>query len=115
MAFVMGGHREDDVHGNALSTMERYDTLSGQWSAVTAINSRRRNFPAYAIVGEVFISGGEDEDDSPLSSVEKYSPSSDTWSGVSSLPEPRSDHAQVAVGSTLYVLGGFAEVVERPS
>jgi hypothetical protein len=110
MAFVMGGHREDDVHGNALSTMERYDVLSGEWSAVTAMNTRRRNISACAVTGEVYVTGGEDEDDSPLSSVEKYLPLNDTWSVVSSLPEPRSDHAAVALGSAMYVLGGFSGV-----
>jgi hypothetical protein len=110
MALVMGGHMEDDVHGNALSTMERYDVLSGQWSAVTAMSTRRLNFSACAVMGEIYVSGGEDQDDSPLSSVEKYLPSSDAWSDVSSLPEPRSHHAAVALGSTLYVLGGFAGV-----
>jgi hypothetical protein len=110
MAFVMGGHMYDDVHGNALSTMERYDVLSGQWSTVTAMSTRRHNFSACAVMGEVYVTGGEDEDNSPLPSVEKYSPPSNTWSVVSSLPEPRSDHAQVAVGSTLYVLGGFVGV-----
>jgi hypothetical protein len=108
MAFVMGGHMYDDVHGNALSTMERYDVLSGQWSAVTAMSTRRHNFSACAVMGEVYVTGGEDEGYDPLSSVEKYSPPSDTWSVVSSLPEPRSDHAAVALGSAMYVLGGFA-------
>jgi hypothetical protein len=110
LAFVMGGHRYDDVHGNALSTMERYDVLSGQWSAVTEMSTRRRNISACAVMGEVYVTGGEDKDDTPLSSVEKYSPPSDTWSVVFSLPEPRSDHAAVAVGSAMYVLGGFAGV-----
>jgi hypothetical protein len=110
VAFVMGGHMYDDVHGNALSTMERYDVLSGQWSAVTAMSTRRRNISACAVMGEIYVTGGEDEDDYPLSSVEKYSPSSDTWSVVSSLPEPRSDHAAVALESTLYVLGGIEGV-----
>jgi hypothetical protein len=80
MAFVMGGHREDDIHGNSLSTMERYDVLSGQWSAVTAMSTRRLNFSACAAVGEIYVTGGEDEDNSPLSSVDKYLPSSDIWS-----------------------------------
>jgi hypothetical protein len=120
MSFVVGGitHEggddddDDDVFvdddGVALSTMERYDVSSGQWSAATAMGTCRHNFGACVVMGEIYVTGGEDEGNDPLSSVEKYSPSSDTWSTVSNMPEPRSDHAAVAVGSTLYVLGGYA-------
>jgi hypothetical protein len=108
MAFVMGGTINDNDR-EALSTIERYDILLNQWSAVTAMRSRRKNFGTCAVMGEVYVTGGEDEDDNPLSSIKKYSPVNDTWSTVSFLPELRSDHAQDAVGSAMYVLGGFAE------
>jgi hypothetical protein len=107
MAFVMGG-TINDFDREALSTIERYDISLNQWSAVTAMRTRRKNFGTCAVMGEVYVTGGEDEGNDPLSSVEKYSPLSDTWSTVSFLPELRSDHAQVAVGSAMYVLGGFA-------
>jgi N-acetylneuraminic acid mutarotase len=62
------------------------------------------------VAGDVYVTGGEDEDDDLLSSMEKYSPSSNTWSIVPSLPEQRSEHAAVAVGTAMYVLGGYAVV-----
>jgi hypothetical protein len=114
MAFVMGvinhdGDNDDDGDdGVALSTMERYDVSSGQWSAATAMVTCRHNFGTSVVMGEIYVIGGEGEGNEPLSSVEKCSPSSDTWSTVSSMPEPRSHHAAVTVGSALYVLGGFA-------
>jgi hypothetical protein len=108
LAFVMGGMYYYD-RGGTLSSMEGYDVSSGQWSAATAMSTCRHNFGACVVMGEIYVTGGEDEDDEPLSSVEKYSPSSDTWSNVSALPEPRSRHAAVAVGSAMYVLGGFIE------
>jgi hypothetical protein len=104
MAFVMGG-LDDDF--DTLSTMELYDAFSDQWSAATNMSTRRHSFAACAVVGQIYVSGGEGGDDSNfLSSVEKYSPSSDTWSTVSALPEPRSEHAAVAVGSAMHVFGG---------
>jgi hypothetical protein len=78
MAFVMGGL---NYHCNTLSSMERYDDSSGQWSPATAMNTRRHSFGACEVLGEIYVSGGEGGDDSNLlSSVEKYSPASDTWS-----------------------------------
>jgi N-acetylneuraminic acid mutarotase len=119
MAFVMGGRNDnnnydDDDDDNDLlfssSTMERYDISSGQWSAATAMGTRRHNFGSCVVMGEVYVTGGKDEDSNDLSSVEKYLPLNDTWSVVYSLPEPRTDHAAVAVGSAMYVLGGYTGV-----
>jgi hypothetical protein len=114
MVFVMGGinANDDDVFddGLALSTMGRYDVSSGQWSAATAMGTCRHSFGACAVMGEVYVTGGKDEDSNDLSSVEKYSPLNDTWSVVSSLPKRRSKHAAIAVGSAMYVLGGYAGV-----
>jgi N-acetylneuraminic acid mutarotase len=58
------------------------------------------------MAGEIYATGGRDEDDDALSSVEKYTPSNDTWSAVAPLPTARSHHAAVTVGSVVYVLGG---------
>jgi hypothetical protein len=122
MAFVMGGvnmHNYDDSEDDDdvddefsiyKSTMERYDVSSGQWSAATAMGTRRYSFGACSVMGEVYVSGGEDEDNNDLSSVEKYSPLNDTWSVVSSLPNRKSKHAALAVGSAMYVLGGCTGV-----
>jgi hypothetical protein len=111
MAFVMGGL---DGDSDTLSSMERYDAFSDQWSPATNMSTRRHSFAACAVVGQIYVSGGEGSDGfNFLSSVEKYSPSSDTWSTVSALLEPRSEHAAVAVGAAMYVLGGYTEVDGR--
>jgi hypothetical protein len=111
MVFVMGGMNPDEFDDSVtISSMERNDVSSNQWSAATNMGTYRYSFGACAVAGEVYVTGGMDEDESRLSSVEKYSPLSDTWSIVSALPEPRSNHIQVAVGTAMYVLGGFAEV-----
>ncbi len=101
-AFVMGGCGGQVT----LASMERYDASSGQWSAAAPINTTRYRFGACAMAGELYVTGGADNNGTYLSSVERYSPSSDTWSALSPLPEPRSCHSAVAVGSFMYVLGG---------
>jgi N-acetylneuraminic acid mutarotase len=105
VAYVMGGCDND---GNeALSSMERYDASSGQWSEAAAMGTARSDHGACVIAGELYVTGGYNADGHHLSSVEKYSPSSDTWSAVAPLPAGRSRHAAVTVGSAMYVLGGF--------
>jgi hypothetical protein len=113
-AYVMGGYDEDD---DLLSSMERYDAASGQWSARMPMGTSRAAFGACVIAGEIYVSGGFPKrpevgvDDVELSSVEKYSPAHDTWSSVASMPSGIATHAAVAVGSTMYVLGGVVDQI----
>jgi hypothetical protein len=104
MAFVMGGW---DTSQSTIRSMERYDPLlSGQWRTVAPMQIAREHFGACVIAGEIYVCGGENDEDGTLSSAERYSPVSDTWSAVTPLPVARSRHAVVAVGSDVYVLGG---------
>jgi hypothetical protein len=103
MAYVMGGR---GVGLTMLSSMERYDASSGQWSEAAAMGTARWAFGACVVAGELYVTGGRGENNR-LSSVGKYSPSTDTWSAVAPLPASRASHAAVAVGSAMYVLGGL--------
>jgi hypothetical protein len=49
-AFVMG---KDNYDGEVLSSMERYDTSSGEWSMAAPMNTARSNFGACVIDGEI--------------------------------------------------------------
>jgi hypothetical protein len=104
MAYVIGGRNFDDV---PLSSMERYDASSGQWSAVATMSGLRTNVGACVLQGEIYVTGGKSSFN-PLSIVEKYSPSTDTWSAVALRPGGRSTHCAVTVGSTMYVLRGHS-------
>jgi hypothetical protein len=70
MVFVMGGksydNDDDDDDGVALSTMERYNVSSDQWSVATAMVSCRYCFGACVVMGEIYVTGGEDEGNDPL-------------------------------------------------
>jgi N-acetylneuraminic acid mutarotase len=105
MAYVIGGA---GANHNSLSSMERYDVSSGQWSAAAATGTPRVYFSACVLAGELYVIGGASGPtaDTALSTVEKYSPLSDTWSAVTSLPSARAGHKAVTVGTTIYVLGG---------
>jgi N-acetylneuraminic acid mutarotase len=112
VSFVMGGWDETLA---TLSSMERYDLSSGQWSVVAAMGRERSHFGTCVVAGELYAIGGSDNELSLLSSVEKYSPSSDTWGAVTPLPAARAGHAAVAVGSHVYVLGGDVNAASTSS
>jgi hypothetical protein len=113
MAFVMGGtgfmydDDSDDGEYGHLASMERYDALSGRWSAVAGMGTERTHAGVCAISGDIYISGGWDGRHQRFNSVEKYSISSDTWSTFTILPLSRSHHVAVTVGLTMYILGGL--------
>jgi hypothetical protein len=73
VAYVMGVA----YPGVTLSSMERYDAVSGQWSAVAAMGAARGMLGACEVAGELYVSGGWGSGQFFLSSVEKYSLSSD--------------------------------------
>jgi N-acetylneuraminic acid mutarotase len=107
VAYVMGGFAN---YATKLSSMERYDASSGQWSVAAAMGTTRSEMGACVLAGELYVSGGYDSDGNRLSTVEKYSPSSNTWSAVAPMPMARCAHAAVVVGSAMYVLGGTLSV-----
>jgi N-acetylneuraminic acid mutarotase len=105
MAYMLGG---ENANFQAMSSVERYDASSGQWSTVAAMGTARGGASACSMTGMIYVTGGTGGDVADaLSSVEKYSPASNTWSCVAPMPEARYTHAAVAVGSAMYVLGGL--------
>jgi hypothetical protein len=103
VVYILGGYGSNS---DILSSMERYDESSGQWSERTAMGFPRSSFGACVVAGEVYVTGGQDGG-GLLSSVEKYSPSTGTWSAMLPLPRARYFHGAVAVGSAMYILGGI--------
>jgi hypothetical protein len=86
MAYVldgMGRGRGGEGSYGKLSSMERYDASSGQWSALASMGTARLQFGSCMLTGELYVIGGWDCN-YRLSSVEKYTPSSDSWSAVGS-------------------------------
>jgi hypothetical protein len=104
--YIMGGEGADWIE---FSSMERYDAVSGQWSAAVSMSTARSKLSACVLAGEVYATGGLDAHGMVLASVEKYSPHSDTWITVTPMPDGRFFHVAVAVGSNLYVLGGLTD------
>jgi hypothetical protein len=108
-AYAIGGFDGAGLENGILSSVERFDASSGQWSASASMSTARNIFGACALAGELYVLGGKDSSNHYLSSVEKYSPVSDTWSAVAPMPDARAGHAAVTVGSAIYFLGGCVD------
>jgi hypothetical protein len=102
VAYVMGGYG----NGHRLSSVERYDSLSGQWSTVADILNERSHFGSCVLNGNIYVTGGTETGADSMTSVEKYCPSTDTWSTVAPLLLGSHSHAAVVIGSAMYVFGG---------
>jgi hypothetical protein len=102
-SFMVAGN---SAGGRVLSSVERYNATSRQWSAVTPMGTARTNFGACVVAGELYVTGGTGVSVNPLSSVEKYTPESDTWSTIAPMPAARSFHAVIGIGTAMYVFGG---------
>jgi hypothetical protein len=103
IAYLVGG---DGNEGGVLSSMERYNATSRQWSAVTPMSTARTNFGACVVAGELYVIGGTGAHVNPLSSVEMYTPENDTWSTIAPMPAARSFHAAIGIGTAIHVFGG---------
>jgi N-acetylneuraminic acid mutarotase len=106
VAFVMGGIEHD---GRVLSSIERYNAFSGEWSAMAGMSTARQNFGACVLDGEFYVIAGFGSNEMMVDSVEKFSLASDAWIALAPLPAGRVCHATVVVGSVVHIMGGETE------
>lgn len=111
--YAVGG--EDQEDNNALlASVERYDIVSGQWSAVASMASARRQGSTVALGGHVYAIGGWDVNAAGLccgtymNAVERYDPDSDSWSLMQPMGEGRVRLSLVALDGFIYAIGGEA-------
>jgi hypothetical protein len=104
VAFVAGGVDND---GEMLTSMERYDVVTGVWRKVEPMATARDMLGLCKLSdGGLYATGGSSIDYVTLATVERYDLDLDTWNAASPLPRPRYVHCACAVGDAMYVLGG---------
>lgn len=90
--YVVGGYASDSVEGPMqLDSVERYDTLTQQWSFVRPLNCRRSALSCVTLDKHLFALGGYDGQNFS-SVVEIYDPEKDKWTYGTSLTKERSGH-----------------------
>jgi hypothetical protein len=102
--FVLGGEASD---GNFISTLERYDNLSGMWLEGASMMEARSYFGLCEVGEKLYASGGQNAYSVRLTSFECYDPTLNIWSAVTALPRGRYGHCVCAVGNIIHVLCGF--------
>jgi hypothetical protein len=111
VAFAVGGCADD----GQLASVERYDVLSGAWREAAPMREARRNFGLCELEGELYVTGGTNDDGEVLASVERYDPNQDTWSAAPAMPCSRYGHRACAVGDAMYLLGGVEHTMAAGS
>ncbi|XP_039104368.1 kelch-like protein 17 isoform X2 [Hyaena hyaena] len=84
---------------------ERYDPLTGTWTSIAAMSTRRRYVRVAMLDGNLYAVGGYDSS-SHLATVEKYEPQVNTWTPVASMLSRRSSAGVAVLEGALYVAGG---------
>ena len=90
-----------------LTTVEKYCTVTRQWTVVGSLNEQRSDGSAVVHNGKMYIFGGYAGD--ALNSAEVYSVETDSWSGIASMRTKRSGASAVSIpgSNKIMVLGGY--------
>ena len=100
--YVMGG-----IGANVLDTVEVYDPQADSWQRVASMPQCLCNHAAAVIGGKIYVTGGDDSQESQMNSVYVYDPQAGAWAQLASMGIARRCHASAAVGGKLYVFGGW--------
>ncbi|KDR11165.1 kelch-like protein 10 isoform X2 [Zootermopsis nevadensis] len=97
--------------GLRLSTAERYDCETDQWSLIAPMNKKRTFASAAVLNDKIYVAGGDDGNNciNYLNSVEVYDPDTNRWTFVAPMLFEREDFSCVAFHGCLYALGGCNE------
>ena len=105
LVLVVGGR--DDI-GNALTSAELYEPVTGVWTAVAGALGTARAFHTATRLpnGLVMISGGEDASGDVLGSVELFDPVNNAFQPASPLITPRSRHSTTLLADGYVLTAG---------
>jgi hypothetical protein len=105
--YVVGGYFNRKNNGDALDSVEFYDTTSNCWVLMNNRMTKGRYMPTlFEFSGEIYVVGGDNSDEN--TTIEKMDKDSGIWEMVAMCPENRNECAVVLVGSKIFLLGGIA-------
>jgi N-acetylneuraminic acid mutarotase len=102
--------------GDAISSVERYDPKTNNWSLAAGLTQGRRMHTATLLAsGQVLVVGGLSST-GPLGTVERYDPRTNAWSPTAPLQQPRAQHtATLLADGHLLVAGGVGSGLSERS
>lgn len=101
--YAVGGA---DDSGEALRSVERFDSVSCLWESVATLCEARESCAVVSNNGVLYALGGLNSSAQCLASVEYFCPVSGRWETLPSMRTARVASVAVAVGGQIYVMGG---------
>ena len=86
--------------------MEKYNTLTNQWSKVSSMTTKRYVHASVTCGDSIYSIEGFDGSQR-LNSAERYDIETDQWISISPINQALSGHAAVSIGESIFVLGGW--------
>jgi N-acetylneuraminic acid mutarotase len=103
--YAIGGRAGGILYGS----VDAFDTVSGTWSTVADVRTRRAGAAAAVLGDRIVVAGGEGNVDSPdgvFSQTEAFVPTTSTWVVLPDLRTPRHGTGAAVIDNTFYVPGG---------
>ncbi|KAG2469621.1 KLH20 protein, partial [Polypterus senegalus] len=100
--YTVGGHDGTSY----LSSVERYNPATNEWSSNVASLSVARSGIAVAVIGGYLYALGGFDGITPVSTVERYDPQMNMWFRVAPMNARRTGAAVAVLEGYLYVIGG---------
>lgn len=105
LMYAIGGFDEDEKR---LSSIERYDPVTGIWSSDNLAPMSDACVAAGSCVlrDQIYVIGGADCRNNTLKTVQVYDPSANTWQKKRSLPKERYGPGVTVFENMIYAIGG---------
>jgi len=103
LIYAIGGLTSS---GEALSTVEAYDTLTGLWVPGLPMSTLRTRVGVTVLENKLYALGGFDGH-KRLSTVECYDPQMKAWKAVTPMNTRRSALGAVVLNGKIFVVGGY--------
>uniref|UniRef100_A0A3B4AXU4 BACK domain-containing protein n=1 Tax=Periophthalmus magnuspinnatus TaxID=409849 RepID=A0A3B4AXU4_9GOBI len=102
--FAIGGK----CHPDYIETVEQYCPTANSWSFCCSLDLPLGGHVARVFAGQIFVSGGLNDDYDCLSSMFSYDPDKGS-TYLENMTRPRALHCMEAMGDFLYVAGGLSQ------
>ena len=100
--YAVGGQGSN----GAETTSYMLDPATGRWDTLPPMSHARGGAQAAFIDGQLYVTGGYDNDDDPVPDTEIYDPALRRWSPGASIPHAYFGAATAVLNGRMYVVGG---------
>ena len=102
LVCICGGRTGDTWTGS----MEGFDPERGTWETLPQMSTDRAGAAVAALRNQIYVCGGDDDDNNTLSSVERFDPDRSQWEVLPPMNSDRYFSAAAGLGGRLYICGG---------